>query len=621
MTRSWDFWDTLVTRCVLAPADVFDITERITGVTGFAAARQVAEVNSRKGVSETTLDRIYSFLAYEEAQKRTLLETEVRVELQLASPIMANVARWSNEDVVISDMYLDQATMMRIAASCGIELPADRLYLSSELGATKHTGQLFDEVQRHFRLQSHVGDNVHSDVAMPARKGISSAHFKESMATTTERNWLRVGSKNARLVAGVLRATRLAEPPAGGYDAGEWVLYSQLVAPLLLRFVDWTLRCCEQRGIEHVFFMARDGQILHRIACALIRERASNLESHYMFASRQALHLPGHSSMKQSASWIADNTTFLSVRVIAERIGVDVERVAALSARYVSTDVDENLDAAERSRLAALMEDSDFAELVRSHSAIALVGAASYFREIGLLNPVHNRVGIVDVGWVGRVQRSLESISRKSGLDPERIHGFYLGLAAGSVHASGDRCVGMLADPYRAELVDGGQWVNAHRGMFEFFLRANHPTTVGYREDSDGRHVPRLGAPLSDSAKLEIQRKQDAIMAFVDRYCRLEALVGPALADALSPADTQMRRLLERPTKEEARVFFGGVHSEHQVERDVAQMVASPSVVDAFRRHTTKRFGLWPEASFALSAAPWLFRLRKLVAQIWHLRL
>jgi hypothetical protein len=324
--------------------------------------------------------------------------------------------------------------------------------------------------------------------------------------------------------------------------------------------------------------------------------------------------------MEQSASWIADNTTFLSIRVIAERIGVDVEKVSVLSSRYVVTEVDENLDSTKRKRLAALMEDSDFGELVRCQSVVSLAGASSYFREVGLLDPAYKRVGIVDVGWVGRVQRSLESISRKSGLDPERIHGFYLGLAVGSVHASGDRCVGMLADPNRAELTGSDQWVNAHRGMFEFFLRADHPTTVGYRVDGDGRHVPIFGAPLSDSTKLEIQRKQDAIMAFVDRFCRLEALVGPALADALSPADTQMRRLLERPTKEEARVFVAGRHSEHQVERDLAQMVRSPSIADAFRRHDTKRFGLWPEGSFALSAAPWLFKLRRFVVRIWRSR-
>jgi len=612
MTRSWDFWDTLVTRCVLAPTDVFAIVERTTGVAGFAAARVTAEAKSRDGVPETTLERIYDFLPYDEATRLTLLATELRVEEELASPIAANVAQWSPDDVVVSDMYLDRVTMLRIAATCGIDLPSSRLYLSSELGATKHSGALFDHLAKHVTVRSHVGDNRHSDVAVPARKGISAMHFNESKATPTERAWRLAGTPETRLIAGLLRAVRLAEP-AAGYDKGEWVLYAQLVAPLLLRFVDWTLRQCEQRGIEQLFFMARDGQVLHRIACTLLAARRSKIQAHYAYASRQALHLPGHVSMAQSATWIADNTAMLTLRVIAERIGVDTCSLAAIAARHLTAGVDENLSAVQRGKLQALMCDSDFAELVQASSSSALGSAVSYFRQIGLLDPAYPRVGIVDVGWVGRMQRSLEGVSAKAGLAPERIHGFYLGLATENVHASGERLIGMLADPYRAEAASGDPWVNSYRGMFEFFLRANHPTTLRYEAEPGHLAAPVLGAALSDDEKREIERKQEAIMAFVERYCRIEALIGPGLADALQPADAQVRRLLERPTREEAAVFAAHRHTEQQVEQDFTQMVRPLGIADAFARSTSRRFGLWPEGSYVLSKASWLFRLRRLV--------
>lgn len=620
MARSWDFWDTLVTRCVLAPAEVFEIVEKITGTAGFSVLRKTAEAKSRAGVPETTLDRIYEFLPFEAAEKRRLRDTEVWVEEQLASPIMVNVAQWSDEDVVVSDMYLDSATMLRIAKACGIELSPERLFLSSDLGATKHTGELFDHVKRRVHLKSHVGDNRHSDVTVPGRKGIMATHFNVAQATPIERNWVRSGSANANLVAGLLRAARLAEPPAAGHCAGEWILYSQLVAPLLLRFVDWTLRQCEQRGIEHIFFMARDGQVLHRIACALLTARRSKIQAHYLYASRQALHLPGHVSMKQSASWIADDTALLSLRVIAERIGVDAGSVAEIAARHFTAGIDENLSAVQRGHLPALMDDADFAELVRASSERALDSAVSYLRQIGLLDPAHQQVGIVDVGWVGRVQRSLEGISAKAGMSPERIYGFYLGLAAESVHASAERLIGMLADPFRLDAGSGEPWINSYRGVFEFFLRANHPTTLAYKEDGNGLHIPLFGAQLPDSEKREIERKQDAIMAFVDRYCRLEAFIGTELADALRPAEAQIRRLLENPTREEAGVFAAHRHTEQQVERDFTPMVCPLDISDLFKRHTAHRFGIWPEGSHALSGVPWLFRLRKRLAQSWYRR-
>lgn len=620
MARSWDFWDTLVTRCVLEPVEVFGIVEQMTGVAGFATARKAAETKSRGGVPETTLDRIYEFLPYDAADKQRLRKAEVWVEEQVASPIMANVARWMPDDVVVSDMYLDRDTMLRIAAACGIELPPERLYLSSDLGATKHSGELFDHVQRNVRLKVHVGDNRHSDVVVPARKGISAKHFKEASATPTERNWASSGSANANLIAGLLRATRLAEPPDSGYRAGEWVLYSQLVAPLLLRFVDWTIRQCEQRGIEHLFFMARDGQVLYRIACSLLTARRSKIQAHYLYASRQALHLPGHVSMKQSASWIADNTALLTLRVIAERIGMDVGSVAEIAARHFAADIDENLSAIQRQHLSSLMGDADFADLVRASSERAFESTLCYLRQIGLLDPGHKQVGIVDVGWVGRVQRSLEGISAKAGIAPQRIHGFYLGLASKSEHVSGERLIGMLADPFRSDVASGEPWINSYRGVIEFFLRANHPTTLGYKMDSRGLHVPVFGAQLSDSEKREIERKQDAIMAFVDRYCRLETLIGKDLADALRPAERHIRRLLEKPTREEAAVFVAHRHTEQQVERDFTPIVRSINITDLFKRSTPYRFGMWPEGSYALSAAPWLFRLRRHIAKGWYIR-
>lgn len=615
MAHSWDFWDTLVTRCVLTPAEVFDIVEQISGVNGFAAARKTAEAKSRAGVSETTLDRIYDFLPYDAHEKQLLRTTEIRVEALLASPIMANAIQCKLEDVVISDMYLDRPTMLQIAASCGINLHAENMYLSSDSGATKHTGELFDYVQKNVMLKSHVGDNYHSDYLVPARKGIRATQFIESPATPTEREWARLKSPNANLIAGLLRATRLSEPPAAGYRNGEWILYSQIVAPLLLLFVDWTLRQCEQRGIENIFFMARDGQILHRITSALLNARGGKIRAHYLYASRQALHLPGHVSMEQSASWIADNTAKLSLRVIAGRINVDADSIATIARRYIDAEIDENLSPSQRSRLPAVLNDVEFVKLVNTSSERSIESAASYLRQIGLLNPTYQKVGIVDVGWIGRVQRSLEGISVKVGVSPERIHGFYLGLASECVHLSGERITGMLADPFRTDADVGEPWINSHKGMIEFFLRANHPTTVGYMRDDNDLFAPIFGAHLSESEIQEIERKQEAIMAFVNRYCRVESLIGAGLAEALRPAEMHMRRLLERPTRDEASVFLAHRHSEQQIEKEFTPIVCPPSLFEVFKSNEDYRFGMWPEGSHALSAVPWLFRLRRSLSQ------
>ena len=72
---------------------------------------------------------------------------------------------------------------------------------------------------------------------------------------------------------------------------------ADVVAPLLTSFVLWTLQDAEQRGLERLHFVARDGQIMHKVARAL-SESLETPELHYLYGSRQAWYLPSVSSLQ-----------------------------------------------------------------------------------------------------------------------------------------------------------------------------------------------------------------------------------------------------------------------------------------------------------------------------------
>lgn len=615
MTRSWDFWDTLVTRCVLYPREVFELVERCSGIEGFARMREEAEVKSRIGVIETSMDRIYQHLPYSEAVRAQLKQLELDIELAVASPILENVSQLKPQDFIISDMYLGQNHLRLIANVCGFQIGSNNLFISSEYGATKHDGTLYDIVKSRMIIGSHIGDNLHSDIKIPSTKGIKTLHYRRITANATERLWYS-RRDHGRFIAGVMRAARLASPKfENGNLQPEWDIFSQIVSPVLVRFVDWVINQSLSKDIKKIYFLSRDGQILQTIAQSLCKARKLELNCEYLYVSRQALHLPGHIAIDESETWILDNTSHLSLKVVAERIGVSPDDFIEISTRYVSAEPDENLDPMQRVKLKSLVRDPEFLRLLDQQSADAHARAITYFRQAGLFDGKNENISIVDVGWNGRIQRSLENILKKAGECPENIYGFFFCLSNQCVYSKGDRICGYLHNPFDAQ--SPHSWANQYRAMFEFFLSADHPSVSHYEAQSDGKINP-VFLDQTNIDRSDVQRRQSAILAFTERYCSMERILGQELIEELDFSIEVLRNFLMAPSYEQARVFSHYQVSEQQVEGYFVPMVKRISFYDAFRRRGGRRWGMWVEGSHALSGLIWIYKLRKVLSHLKH---
>lgn len=153
--------------------------EEAYGRPGYAEARIDAERRARSLSSgcEITLQDIRSEI---EPDMRAMVDSEVQIEAELSVPDpdalrMMDEASQESEVVLISDMYLPANAVKSILDRCGIS-GYSRLYVSSEYGATKHTGELFRIVSEEsgvpFRSMRHIGDNRRSDYRIPKSLGI-----------------------------------------------------------------------------------------------------------------------------------------------------------------------------------------------------------------------------------------------------------------------------------------------------------------------------------------------------------------------------------------------------------------------------------------------------------------
>ena len=198
--HSFDIFDTVLTRCVIRPQDIFFLMQKQLTTMGvpvqlvqqFPRIRVRAELWVRfngvsKGLEEIKLVNIYERIGKQfdlnEQQVHNLMQLEMSTEDASIVPIqhtldLIEIARQQGQKIIfISDMYLPltfiQHVLVRIQAYHPQE---DSIYLSNEHCFTKASGALFKYVLKDQQCLPeevcHLGDDWHSDVAVPHRLGI-----------------------------------------------------------------------------------------------------------------------------------------------------------------------------------------------------------------------------------------------------------------------------------------------------------------------------------------------------------------------------------------------------------------------------------------------------------------
>lgn len=196
---SFDVFDTVLTRTVVDPKDIFIlIQQRLSNIDlnlldevirNFYSERIWAEFRARRSTKKEDIgiEDIYAQLKKRFGLNKYQIEELINIELELeydaVCPIfwtineINDLRRQGKRIVFISDMYLPEENIKNMLIEVGAYKEGDGLYLSGEIGATKYSGSIFDYVADKenciYREISHCGDNLHSDVWIPAKKGIT----------------------------------------------------------------------------------------------------------------------------------------------------------------------------------------------------------------------------------------------------------------------------------------------------------------------------------------------------------------------------------------------------------------------------------------------------------------
>ncbi len=587
---SFDVFDTLLTRKVASPTSLFHILGDRAVCAGvfsgsgslFRDLRVAAEEEARMSIPgrEASLEDIYrvviSKLGLSMNAGNALAQMELDLEAELIIPVpaaheMVRAARRRNSEIIfISDMYLPTPFIRARLEDHGFWENGDRLYVSSEWKVSKIEGSLFRAILDLEQLQPaaihHTGDRPDADFDQPLRLGMKASHLDVCRLTRYEEMLEGFATESggfSSLVAGTSRIARLQDRPGNKHKVTIAEVASSLISPIITFYALWLLREARKRGLQRLYFVARDGYLVKKVTDALIQALGLQLESRYLYGSRQAWHLPAITDFSAGfLSWLFEKNRTLTLRIILGRLQTAPEDISENleSLGWPSSKWDQHLNDESLNQLRGdLLGSADFRGFVEKLAELKRETTVHYLEQEGLFDPVP--WAIVDLGWHGRLQHSLEKLLATK--RQTKTLGLYFGLYADSP---------ALAQLQTASYLDldlrnppESKDIPSLVFLMESFCTAPHGSTVGYRRQADSVVVPRCREQgFEPLEKWGISTVHASVETFAKRLSELHLNDGILEWDA-KPALLQILGAFSRnPSASEARAWGAFPYEDEQ---------------------------------------------------------
>lgn len=436
---SFDIFDTLITRTVYQPDDVFHIMrKRILDLYNvdidFLKLRKKAERDSDlKRGARTNINDIYSemdkYLTELPFGSDELKQMEIDIELEICIPRVAMRTLYNKlkEDgkviILVSDMYLTSDIIAQMLTKCGYD-GWDRMYISNEVGLRKDADTIWDLVLSDFENKSicHIGDNVRSDWQTIVDRGkdaywIWNSHELVDLSHAKDALGVGVDDLSMRNELGLFMNEGLFNSPFAIRDNYEVKLDNPyqmgftVFGPVFYAFIKWLDYVTPDDAI--LAFLAREGYLLQKVYKAVHEEVTSEeKENCYFLASRRAVTVASVSE-KSDIFEILNRRYYGGVKnLFKSRLGLDID-VEDVELGY------EKLDQELIEYFDEILTDS--CEQYEKQFSDEREGYLSYVDETISLDK-WDKVYLVDVGYSGTIQYFMSKLLSRS------VNAAYLGI-------------------------------------------------------------------------------------------------------------------------------------------------------------------------------------------------
>lgn len=332
-------------------------------------------------------------------------------------------------------------------------------------------------------------------------------------------------------------------------------VFLYVFAPTLTEYVEWVLREAVKAGKKRLYFLARDGAMMYRAAQMLAQARGMELDIRYLKVSRYAIrsaeyYFAGRSALEQICVGGID----ISFEKLMKRANLTEEEaleIAELAGYQDSYHTPLNYRQILQLKEALSRIDPLFT-YIKAHAGETYKTTAGYLIQEGLLEKVS--YALVDSGWVGTLQLSLQRVLEHISGKEIHLQGYYFGIY--------ERPKGTEKNQYRAFYF--GQ-KNVRRKvcfsncLFETVFSSSEGMTLGYQCGGEGTDT--VYTAIESDHKNPNAETMTRFMRQTERYIlcyakaeagkkhRIAGRAGSRLVEAL------LSPMMGTPTQMEAEAF------------------------------------------------------------------
>lgn len=324
----------------------------------------------------------------------------------------------------------------------------------------------------------------------------------------------------------------------------------EITGPVIFDFVCWVLDEAVRRKIKTLYFLARDGYILHKIAGLVVKKFDLPVTCKYLYCSRNSLRLPTYHFIGEEAYEILFLSGYnVTVNSLLARgsLSDSKKKQICCELKMDKTECDKPLSKLELRDIAEQFRGNQtYCNSIRAASLNAYPETIGYLKQEGLFE--QEQVAIVDSGWTGSLQRSLRQLMYSAGFTGTII-GFYFGMyTQPKSQLDGTYLTWYFNEHGRA--LDKALFCN---NLFECILAAPHGMTLAYQKQN-GIYTPCLAQGPGESDFRFVQIQIEGILNYVESVLSK----GPIKFErqtALKNARKRLHRFMAHPTRAEASAF------------------------------------------------------------------
>ncbi len=494
-----------------------------------------------------------------------LIQLELQIEDKVLRPIYStkkeieSLHNQGKSITYISDMYLPSSFIKDQLIKYGFWKNGDKLYVSNEAGYTKASGALFDLISEKekisFKAWHHCGDDKKNDYKVPKNKGIKTKLMRNIHYSRYELEWIKSATLSENplqgvLMAGIARTMRLCSERSAITD-----LVADVVAPLFVPFIAGVLEDAKKRGINRIYFLARDAYIFLQIA-KTFGDSYPDIEFSYLYASRRTLYLAGiEHGTKEEFRRIMGGGIGRTPRQMMGRINLDVDILdSCLDSYAIDQDFyNQKLTTENFDLFLNLLTDKNTLSKILREAKKQKKLALQYFTQEGMLDE-NARVAIVDLGWTRTCQKSINSI-----LGTTEVFGYYFGVFKDRMFV--DQAGQYMAGFYPEEVIWSKRVDRSLNSGFvpvaeQVFAMTNHGSTVSYKKENN-KIIPELDEKENSDIHTEEYLKvlYDTVVLFSKEYSSFHWLMLNAKSAITSCGLNSLYLLIDRPERKETIIL------------------------------------------------------------------